>query len=114
MAQANTPFDKRLKKIVRKHEQLSKGAVKRVQQDGLIVVEPRRFRMRFPARGIGLAIILVFLVKGLFMASVGPVEYANHLAALENGNSWEAMTAWLLQPDAVSVAISEQISALIR
>jgi hypothetical protein len=114
MAQANTPFDKRLKKITRKREQLAKGSVKRMRPDGLIVEEPRRFRFRFPVRGISLAVILVFLVKALFYASVGPLTYQQHLIALQGGGAFETAAAWLLYPDAVTIALGDMIAGVIR
>ncbi len=114
MAQANTPFEKRTKKIVRKHEQLAKGSVKRMRADGLIVEQPRVFRMRFPARGLALSIFLVFLVKGFLIAAIGETAYAQHLASVDTDRIFDRAAGWLLQMDAVSVFIADLIAPLIQ
>ena len=112
MAQANTPFDKRLKKIVRKHDQLNGGSVKRMRPDGLIVEEPRRFRLRLPLRGIGTAVILGFMLKGLFLASIGADSYNDRVVTLARGDTLSGAMAWLMQPDAVTTFIAEMLGRL--
>ena len=114
MAPAKIPFDKRIKQITRKHDHMTKGSVKRMRADGLIVEQPRRLRMRFPARGLGIAIILVFVVKALLIGSIGLAEYDRHIVPLASGTIWDRAAAWVLQPDAVSVFLADGIAQLIR
>ena len=79
MAQANLPFEKRLKQITRKHDQLAKGAGRSVTSDGLIVMQPRAYRPKFPLRFIIVLVVLGFVFKGLLLASIGNVAYAERV-----------------------------------
>ncbi|WP_409702935.1 hypothetical protein [Yoonia sp.] len=101
-----------MKKIVRKHDQLNSGSVKRMRSDGLIVEQPRRFRLRLPLRGIGTAVILGFVLKGLFLASIGADSYNAHLVTLGRGDTLSVAVAWLMQPDAVTALIAEMLGRL--
>lgn len=114
MAQANVPFDKRLKQIVRKHEKLAKGGVRTVTSDGLIVVKPRVYRPRFPLRGMILLLVVGFLFKGLFLASVGEVAYGERVTALAQGSVMDRAGAWVMQIDPATLIIANFLSDLLN
>jgi hypothetical protein len=114
MAQANVPFDKRLKQIVRKHERLAKGAVTTVTADGLIVARPRVYRPRFPLRGILLLVIIGFLFKGLFLASVGEVAYGERVSALSQGSMMDKAGAWVMQIDPATLLIADFLAGILN
>jgi hypothetical protein len=114
MAQANVPFDKRLKQIVRKHEKLSKGGVKTVTSDGLIVVKPRVYRPKFPLKGMILLIVVGFLFKGLFLASVGEVAYGERVNGLMQGSVMDRAGAWVMQIDPATLIIANFMSDVLN
>lgn len=111
MVQANTPFEKRLKHIMRKHDQLAKGAVKTVTSDGLIVLKPRAYRPKFPLRGIIVVLVAGFAFKGVLLASIGDAAYAARVADLAQGGMVDRIGAWVMQIDAATMLIADFISS---
>ena len=114
MAQANVPFDKRLKRIVRRHDRIqSSGAVKTVTSDGLIVARPRVYRPRFPLKGLLAIVVLGFLFKGFVYASLGTEQYAERVAVLQQGTVMERAGAWIMQADPATKLVAEVISSVL-
>ncbi|MEO1638385.1 MAG: hypothetical protein AAFU41_03975 [Pseudomonadota bacterium] len=114
MAQANVPFDKRLKRIVRRHEKInSAGAVKTVNSDGLIVARPRLYKPRFPLKGLAVVLFLGFLFKGFLFAYLGDEGYAERVATLQGGSALEQAGAWIMQPDPATAFIAEGIKTIL-
>lgn len=111
--QANVPFDKRLKRIVRRHDKMANGVVKTVNSDGLIVVKPRLYKPRFPLKGLMAILILGFLFKGFLFAQLGEAAYADRLAVLQSGTVMEKVGAWIMQPDPVTHVTAQGISMVI-
>ncbi len=114
MAQAHVPFDKRLKRIVRRHDRMaSSGAVKTVNADGLIVARPRVYKPKFPLKGILVLVILGFLFKGFLFAYLGEAEYANRVAGLSEGSMMEKVGAWVMQADPATMFLAGSIESLL-
>ena len=112
--QAQVPFDKRLKRIVRQHDKMSSsGAVKTVTSDGLIVAKPRLYRPRFPLKGLLAVLFLGFLFKGFLFAYLGEAEYLERVAALNGGSVLEQAGAWVMQPDPVTVIAADGIATIL-
>lgn len=113
MAQANVPFDKRLKRIVRRHERMSNGVVRTVNADGLIVSRPRVYRPRFPLKGLVAILITGFLFKGFLFAGLGEEAYAQRVGVLEQGSVVEQAGAWVMQPDIATLFIADGIKTIM-
>lgn len=111
--QAHVPFDKRLKKIVRRHERMSNGVVRTINSDGLIVAKPRLYRPRFPLKGLLAVLILGFLFKGFLFAYLGETAYGERVATLQGGSLLEQAGAWVMQPDPVTMLAAEGISTIL-
>lgn len=111
--QAHVPFDKRLKKIVRRHEKMSNGVVRTINSDGLIVAKPRLYRPRFPLKGLLAVLILGFLFKGFLFAYLGETAYGERVATLQSGSLLEQAGAWVMQSDPVTVMAAEGISMIL-
>ncbi len=112
--QAQVPFDKRLKRIVRQHDKMSSsGAVKTVTSDGLIVAKQRFYRPRFPLKGLLAVLFLGFLFKGFLFAYLGEAEYLERVAALNGGSVLEQAGAWVMQPDPVTVIAADGIATIL-
>lgn len=106
----NPNFDRRIKQIVRKHDRLAKGAVRKQREDGLIVARPRMLRPRFPWRIILIVICTAFVLKTAFLALVGDEAYDARLAALAQGGTLDQAGAWLMHIDPVTRVIADLIA----
>lgn len=111
--QANVPFDKRLKRIVRRHEKMSNGVVRTVTSDGLIVAKPRLYKPRFPLKGLIVVLMLGFLFKGFLFSYLGEAGYADRVATLKGGTLMEQAGAWVMQPDPVTYVVAQGISTIL-
>ncbi len=112
MVQANVPFDKRLKKIVRRHDKMANGIVRTVNSDGLIVARPRLYKPKFPLKGLMIVLALGFLFKGFLLAYLGDVGYSERLTALQSGTVIEQAGAWVMQPDPVTSIVTVAIQSI--
>lgn len=114
MAHANfQEFDKRMARILREHEKLSKGYVTKVTRDGLIVAKPRRRVLSLaPLRFLLLLLVAAMVFKIFFYIQMGAEVYNARVATLAVGTQVEKVGAYLLQADPVTVAISEKLKAL--
>ncbi|MEP2783779.1 MAG: hypothetical protein ABJP33_15350 [Pseudoruegeria sp.] len=116
MASANLQnFDKRLRRVSRRHNKLSRGYVHTVNHDGLIVATPRRQRHDggFPAKGLLILAVGVFLFKGFLYAQLGGATYNQRLAKLEAGTSIEQIGAFMMTADPVTLWTAEQIKYVL-
>jgi len=111
--QANVPFDKRLKRIVRRHDKMSNGVVRTVKSDGLIVARPRLYKPKFPLKGLIIVLALGFLFKGFLLAYIGDAGYTERLTALQSGTVVEQVGAWVMQPDPVTTIVAGGIAAIL-
>lgn len=116
MADANLQsFDKRLRRVTRRHNKLSRGYVHSVNHDGLIVATPRRQRResRFPVRGLFLVVMGVLLFKGFLYAQLGGATYNNRLAKLQSGTEVEKVGAFMMTADPATLWVAEQLNKVL-
>jgi len=114
MAQARVPFDKRLKRIERRHEKIkTSGAVKTVTSDGLIVTRPRLYKPRFPLKGLIVVLFLGFMFKGFLFAYLGEEGYAERVGSLQGGSALEQAGAWIMQPDPATMIVADGIRTIL-
>lgn len=100
-------FQQRLNDITRQHRRSGGRYLRLEERDGrLVPVERARVTRRPPLRGIMLALFAFLGFKAFLFAYLGPVTYADRLAALEGGNVVEQMGAWAMRPDLVSRTIA--------
>lgn len=99
MSLASMPFDRRLKRIVRKHKLMSYGVKRSVSSTGLIVARPRIYNPKFPIKGLILAIAAMFAFKGFLYANLGEQTYNLRVAELASGTAVEKAGAWVMQAD---------------
>ncbi len=113
MAQANVPFDKRLKRIVRRHDRMQNGVVKTVTSDGLIVARPRVYTPRFPLKGLVILLVAGFLFKGFLFASLGEASYNERVVSLKQGSVMEQAGAWIMQADPATVVVADMLKNVL-
>jgi hypothetical protein len=105
-------FDRRIRRLMRKHDKLSHGVVHRVGPDGLITAHPRRRLPLPPLRTILMIVAVGFLFKAYLLFALGTATYDERLAKLEAGNAFEQIGAVVMTPDPASVWIAAQMSLL--
>ena len=111
MSQANFQnFDKRMARIMRQHDRLSKGYVTKLTRDGLIVAKPRRRILSLaPLRFLLLLLVAAMAFKVFFYVQMGPEVYNARVAGLAIGTQVEQVGSYVLQADPVTVAIADKI-----
>ena len=114
MSQTIQNFDRRLKRVNRRHNLMREnGVVAKLGKDGLISAYPRRRLPSFPLRGFLILFAAALLYKGFLLAYLGPQTYEGRVASLAEGSVVEQGGAWLLQADPATQAIAGFIKPLI-
>ncbi len=103
-------FDARMARIMRNHEQLSKGYVTKVTRDGLIVAKPRSRAARYmPWRTMLCVLALGLAFKVMMFVNLGPEGYDARVARLAAGTQVEQAGAYLLRVDPATAWLAAQI-----
>ncbi len=96
-------FDRRLKRVARRHRGMARGAyVASVAHDGLIIARPRRRDRSGVLRALLAIVLVAFAVKVLFLATLGEAAYLERLAVLEAGTAYERIAARALAIDPIT------------
>ena len=106
-------FDKRMERILHRHQKLARGYVPAITDDGLIVAQPKR-RIVLPWRSVLFLLVLGLGYKAFMLASIGPEAYAARIATLATGTQIEQVGAWAMTADPVTVAVADQLSTLLN
>jgi hypothetical protein len=106
-------FERRIRRLIRKHDRLAAGVVHKVGPDGLITAHPRRRVPMPPLRAIVMILAAGFLFKAYLIYALGTATYDERLAILEEGNAFEKAGAMVMQPDPASTWIAEQMAVYL-
>ncbi len=112
MASAQVPFNKRLNRIVRKHQRMQYGVSYKIDPSGMIVARPRLYNPKFPLRGLLLVLATAFVLKGYMLASLGAGVYDEKVALLEQGTTVEKIGAWVMQSDPATQFVAARLADL--
>ncbi len=107
-------FERRMRRINRRHTKLSQGYVTAVNDDGLVVARPKRRRSGATLRSVALICLVVLVFKGFLYAQLGPNAYDERIGALQNGNVIEQAGAWAMTADPVTLWLSQHFGSLVR
>jgi len=107
-------FERRMRRINRRHSKLSHGFVTRVTDDGLVIAKPRKPRGYAMLRGVYLLVLVMFIFKGFLHANLGAVAYQERVDSLTSGNAIEQVGAFAMTADPVTLWLSGTISSLVR
>jgi len=114
MAYANPDFEKKMRRVVKRHNRLAvSGAVHKMMPDGLVVAKPRVYAPRFPWVGLAMLIAAVFLFKGFAHHALGAEDFAARAEALQGGSLFEQIGALAMAADPATVAISSFFTSLL-
>lgn len=102
-------FDRRMRRITRRHTQLSRGYVTSVNDDGLVVAKPKRKMRRGTLRGIAIVVLVLMGFKGFLHSQLGASAYETRVDGLSQGSVFEQAGAVLMVADPFTVWLSSQI-----
>ena len=110
MADANyVKFNKRLNIIDRRHRKMSRGYMRLVERDGMLIpVANSRPRLGFPVKGLLLTLAAFMAFKGFLLTYLGPITYEGRVDKLADGGIGEQIAAWVMSPDVVTTWIATQ------
>lgn len=113
MDEGQLRFNKRLRRLDRKHRAMENGYSAYVRPDGLIVAKPRRSRSRLSLKPVIFCLAGLVLFKGILLAQLGSAVYLERVASLQGGTVVEQAGAWVMQVDPASEWIAGQIKNLL-
>jgi hypothetical protein len=109
----NIGFDRRVRKIDKRHRKLALGYVNSVNHDGLVIARVRRTGINFPFRGLFMVLIVFLIFKGFLHAALGAATYADRVGSLNAGTMAEKFGAYVMAPDVATLWISEQFTRVL-
>ena len=111
MSQANfNDFDRRMNRIHKSHQKLSRGARTVVTRDGLIMAKPRRRVLSlFPMRALLFVLIAGYAMKVGFFMYMGAETYSSTVTGLTAGTPFDQAAAYVLHADALTIWIADAI-----
>lgn len=107
-------FNKRVRRINKKHRKMANGYIHSVNHDGLIVARVRRRGPRFPVMGIALGIIAFFGFKAFLIIQLGTATYEDRLDQLRSGTVVERAGAYVMTADPLTRFAATEIGALLN
>ena len=107
-------FERRMRRINRRHSKLSQGYVTAINSDGLVVAKPQRRAARGTLRGVALVVVVVMIFKGFLHAQLGPSAYQDRVDALAAGSVVEQAGAFVMAADPLTLWISSKVVSLVR
>ena len=107
-------FERRMRRISRRHSKLSHGYVTAVNSDGLVVAKPQRRSNRGMLRGLAMVVIVMMLFKGFLHAQIGAQAYQDRIDSLAAGTVVEKAGAYFMVADPITVWISAKVVSLVR
>lgn len=110
----NPDFEKRMRKMVKRHNRLAtSGVVHKMMPDGLVVAKPRVYNPRFPWVGMVLLVAAIFLFKGYVHYALGADDYVARTDVLLGGTILEQAGGLAMYAEPVTLAVSQAFSALL-
>lgn len=107
-------FDRRMRRISRRHSKLSHGYVTTVNDDGMVVAKPKRKSRMGTLRSLALLFLVMVMFKGVLHARLGEADYQARIDSLAAGTTVEQAGAWVMFADPLTKYISGFASSLVR
>ncbi|MEM6386224.1 MAG: hypothetical protein AAF718_08320 [Pseudomonadota bacterium] len=112
-ASQHSEFDRRMRRITRRHTQLSRGYVTSVNDDGLVVAKPKRKFSRGTLRGIAIVVVMLMLFKAVLFSQLGASAYGERINALNEGSFFEKAGAVFMSADPITVWLAGKIGGYL-
>lgn len=107
-------FDRRMRRIVKRHKKLANGYVPSVNHDGLVIARPRRRPPSISFKGFFFLFVSLIGFKVMLFVALGPATYAERVVKLQNGTMLEQVGAFVMTPEPVTLWIAEQYALLTK
>lgn len=114
MADSQVHFDRRIRRLSRKHDAMSRGYSVSMRPDGLVVVKPRRSRPGIPPKSLFMFFAAFFLFKGFLLANLGAETFEGRIDRLSSGTPVEQAGAWVMQADPLTKFIAAKMGPVLR
>ena len=109
----NIEFDKKARRIVKRHKRLARGYEAVVEENGIVVRRPVRQLPRVSKTGIFMVMLTLFCFKAFLFQNLGPQTYEDRVAKLAGGTVIEKAGAFVMQPDPVTLWLVDQYRGLL-
>lgn len=106
MSEAFTKFEERLQSLERKHQELAKGYVAKLNPDGLITVEPKLRGAGVKLKFIACVLLGGLLFKSTTLAIIGQATYESRVETLAAGTWLEQACAWIMKVDPLTSTVA--------
>jgi len=107
-------FDQRYRKVLKRHRQLSRGYVTKIQKNGVIAHRPiRHMREMVSFSSLLLPFGILFVLKGCIVTVLGREGYASQLEVLRSGGFVEQVGAVLMQVDSITSVMARLVGFVI-
>jgi hypothetical protein len=114
MTRQQDMFDERYRKVLKRHRQLSRGYVTKIQKNGVIAHKPiRRVREAMSFSAILLPFGILFFLKACIVVVLGDEGYASQIEMLQAGGFVEQVGAVLMQVDPITSVLTKFLGTVI-
>ncbi|MGJ8605726.1 MAG: hypothetical protein ACSHXH_16535 [Marivita sp.] len=114
MTKQQDMFDERYRKVLKRHRQLSRGYVTKLEKNGVITHRPnRQIRDAFSFSMIFLPIGVLFFLKACIVTLLGEEGYVQQVEVLRNGGFVEQMGALIMQIDPITAPLARLLGNVI-
>ena len=110
MDSAIRSFEKRQRKLRRKHVRMSRGYVNKLDRNGVIQQKPDNKVIPLAVKLLVLSALAFQGFKALTLAGLGEARYLDTVSHLEAGTVYERLGAWAMQIDPVTRFLGAQIA----
>ncbi|MCR9158226.1 MAG: hypothetical protein NXH80_13345 [Rhodobacteraceae bacterium] len=114
MTKQQDMFDERYRKVLKRHRQLSRGYVTKIEKTGVIAHQPmRQVREAFSFSALLLPFGILFVLKAAIVTVLGEEGYRQQVDLLREGGFVEQMGAVFMQIDPITAPLSKVLGYII-
>lgn len=107
-------FDERYRKVLKRHRQLSRGYVTKIQKNGVIVHRPiRHLREAVSFSALLLPFGILFFLKACIVTVLGEEGYRQQVDVLREGGFVEQVGALFMQLEPVTGTLARLLGLVI-
>lgn len=114
MTKQHDMFDERYRRVLKRHRQLSRGYVTKIEKSGVIVHKPiHHIREAVSFSALLLPFGILFVLKAAIVTVLGEEGYRQQVDLLREGGFVEQMGAVFMQIDPITAPLSRLLSHII-
>lgn len=114
MTKQQDMFDERYRKVLRRHRQLSRGYVTKMDKNGVVAHIPlNHIRESFNFAALILPFGILFFLKACIVTILGEEAYVQQVDILRDGGFVEQVGAIFMQLDPITAPLAKLLGAII-